>query len=396
MKVHYVCPFAQKHGVARAAHDYCMALLEAGVEVEIYPMFECDTANLEPQYARLADCLPATEGAADRPDVSIVHAMPSDIDSVLPPGNCEREPYVAVTTWETSRLPLQFANLFDEKFSMVLVPSHYTARAFQAMECMVEVQVLPHAIGPAWRTGREWNSDEGSAYVFYTIGAWNERKNPLGLLRAYLTEFQPDENVSLYLKTDKVDEEAVAGLRRGTNLHDFPNVYVGSDWLSEPGMIHLHQRMDCYVTATRGEGFGLGAFEACALGNPVIAPAEGGQATFLSNYSGDKGLVGSFQTPAIWNPIGGEKTFHIGGLNIPVRTVTQTAPVGMDGTQHWLEPDLAALQDRMRYMYETRRGRDPDDNVWGALRVSRARKEFFDRYSYAEIGARFRGLLESL
>ena len=43
----------------------------------------------------------------------------------------------------------------------------------------------------------------------------------------------------------------------------------------------LHHRGDCYVSLPRGEGWGLGAFDACAYGNPVVATGWGAFLEFL-------------------------------------------------------------------------------------------------------------------
>ena len=45
----------------------------------------------------------------------------------------------------------------------------------------------------------------------------------------------------------------------------------------------LHQRGDCFVSLTKGEGWGLGAFDAAGHGNCVIITGFGGQLDYLDN-----------------------------------------------------------------------------------------------------------------
>ena len=45
----------------------------------------------------------------------------------------------------------------------------------------------------------------------------------------------------------------------------------------------LHQRGDCFVSLTKGEGWGLGAFDAAGHGNCVIMTGFGGQLDYLDN-----------------------------------------------------------------------------------------------------------------
>lgn len=394
MKVNYVCPFAQSNGVARAAHDYCMALLEAGVDLTIIPIFSCDTDELEPHYQALADHAVPEWPKSGVNEIWVVHAMPSDvIDIQMYVPACLAK--VCVTTWETSRLPSEFVDIIDEYFDLVIVPSHYTKTAFNEADADVEVKVLPHAIGPQWNVDRQWNWT-ASPYIFYSIGAWGERKNLLGLIKAYLTEFRADEDVRLVIKTNQIDDHAIEALKCGTNLEEFPMVIFETHWMSEADLLAFHQDCDCYVTATRGEGFGLGAFEACALGAPVIAPAYGGQTTFLDSYKGNNVEVRCFQTPAVWTQSLSVKTISMAGKLLELKAVESIAPKGVDGTQCWQEPDLFGLQNAMRSMFETRAGCDPNFDSFHGTVVANARKEFFAEYGYAEIGRRFRTLLEEL
>jgi hypothetical protein len=49
----------------------------------------------------------------------------------------------------------------------------------------------------------------------------------------------------------------------------------------------LHAIGDCFVSVTRGEGWGLGPFDAATLGNPVIITGWGGHLDFLgADYPG--------------------------------------------------------------------------------------------------------------
>jgi glycosyltransferase involved in cell wall biosynthesis len=51
--------------------------------------------------------------------------------------------------------------------------------------------------------------------------------------------------------------------------------------LSDAEIQDLHARGDCYVSLTRAEGWGLGAYEVAFAGNPVVMTGHGGQLEFL-------------------------------------------------------------------------------------------------------------------
>jgi glycosyltransferase involved in cell wall biosynthesis len=58
-------------------------------------------------------------------------------------------------------------------------------------------------------------------------------------------------------------------------------VIILDDYYDDAAMAALHARGDCYVSLTHAEGWGLGAFEAAAAGNPVIITGFGGAPEFL-------------------------------------------------------------------------------------------------------------------
>jgi glycosyltransferase involved in cell wall biosynthesis len=58
-------------------------------------------------------------------------------------------------------------------------------------------------------------------------------------------------------------------------------VVITDDTLSDGQILALHKIGDCFVSLARTEGWGLGAFEATRLGNPVVMTGYGGQLDFL-------------------------------------------------------------------------------------------------------------------
>jgi glycosyltransferase involved in cell wall biosynthesis len=61
-----------------------------------------------------------------------------------------------------------------------------------------------------------------------------------------------------------------------------PYVVIADETLSDAEILALHEMGDCFVSLTRTEGWGLGAFEAARLGKPVVMTGYGGQLDFLA------------------------------------------------------------------------------------------------------------------
>jgi glycosyltransferase involved in cell wall biosynthesis len=58
---------------------------------------------------------------------------------------------------------------------------------------------------------------------------------------------------------------------------------IAADDISGRTIDAIHVLGDCYVSLTHGEGWGLGAFDAAALGKPVLITGWGGQLDYLGD-----------------------------------------------------------------------------------------------------------------
>ena len=127
MIVHYYAPFAQRTGFAQAAHDYMLALHRAGVELEIFPLVDCELDDLDDRYDELIPL--ATEHSGKPPTHKIVHTVPRAVPMFLP---AEPQGFVrmAITTWETTHAPRDIVEGLDRSCDTVIVPSEFCAEAF--------------------------------------------------------------------------------------------------------------------------------------------------------------------------------------------------------------------------------------------------------------------------
>ena len=129
-------------------------------------------------------------------------------------------------------------------------------------------------------------------------------------------------------------------------LKYLPPVEMLCDRLTEAEMLALHQTSDCYVTAARSEGFGLGAFEAALVGNHVIAPKYSGLLDFLDGRW-NVALVDYFLTPAFTPATASNTDIIVAGLNI--KPIERRDHLGIFGDQEWCEPNLHQMkQFRLR------------------------------------------------
>jgi Glycosyltransferase sugar-binding region containing DXD motif len=225
---------------------------------------------------------------------------------------------VAHTVWDTNRIPDHWIDCLDAA-DLVVVPSRFSADAMAAVR--PPVAIVPHVApaAPPSGPGRAPALSEvpDDVVVFYTIAEWNQRKAPFLAVEAYLRAFTGRDRVLLIVKTSHWDHRASAAnprlasaagpgtaawsLARLLAAHpDPPAIRLITLALSEHGIVALHARGDCYVSLARGEGWGLGAFDAAAHGNPVITTGFGGQLDYL----GDSPQLVRFDLVPVDDPAG--------------------------------------------------------------------------------------------
>lgn len=372
LKVRWFCHYGALTGYGRAARDYLAALERVpGIELEIAVLGD-GLSSPEPRYAHLDQYAVPFQQVRGWPDVEIYHAQPrilAAVDQLAAPDQlaqrrAEGTGYkrVALTTWETSPMP-PAVSLAMGNFDAVIVPSEFCADlmndAIYGGSQAWFPEIVPHCFDEDWWKMPIHTVRSDSSFRFYSIGAWGERKNMIGLLKAYIHAFTKADPVQLMLLIEEADFDEIRSTiaRSGLQPQALPELFVPSQILTEEQLLDLHSSADCFVTATRGEGWGLGLFEAAIMGRHVIAPLWGGQSDFLDNYEWTH-AVPYQMTPCF----GGENRMRVeehGGQMVQISKVA--LPPGVDCRQVWADPDLEALAETMRSVYENREQRSEHD-----------------------------------
>lgn len=257
---------------------------------------------------------------------------------------------IGYTVWETNRLPEGWDKHINESVSEVWCPSNYNKTIFLDSGVTIPIRVVPHIFMKQVLPEREFvelRSCSGDSlkpdtdsYTFYNISEFNERKNILGLIRAYCKAFQPTDSVRLVLKIHykgyTIDNLKYCLSKINGVLNEFPShapIALIADNLSDTMLLGLHSIGDCYVSLTRSEAFGLTIFDAHNYGKKIIVTNHGGQVEFLG--SSHAGLVESSLVD-----VKDMEGFSHGYY--------------MQGTQQWAEPNLDHAISLMRDAYTKR------------------------------------------
>ena len=130
------------------------------------------------------------------------------------------------------------------------------------------------------------------AFIFLTTFdsfSFIERKNPLGVIKAFREAFPPDkQDVVLVVKTQnrfKVDgaHQKKIWAQIAQHASADPRIIVINETFNYRELLAFKQLCNCYVSLHRSEGYGFGLIEAMQLGVPVIATAYSGNMDFCSD-----------------------------------------------------------------------------------------------------------------
>jgi ADP-heptose:LPS heptosyltransferase/glycosyltransferase involved in cell wall biosynthesis/SAM-dependent methyltransferase len=271
LRVTYSAEVFNATGYGQAARLYIHALHRAGVQVAV-----TDTAG-GPQ--AVADALVASLlGSDDDADFHIFHGIPPYWARAAFP----RRRVIAVTVWETDTMPQHWRGPLSHAVD-VWLPCRFNVEVF-ARGLGRTPFLLPHAMAEPPPAGKLALDGVGDGdFVFYAVFEWQDRKNPDGVIEAFLRAFPAPDDAVLVLKCGAGAEQAapaaLAAARQRTGGQGRV-VLATAAW--EPTRVSaLQARGDCYVSLHRGEGWGYPLFEAAARGTPVVATGYSGPLDYL-------------------------------------------------------------------------------------------------------------------
>jgi glycosyltransferase involved in cell wall biosynthesis len=209
---------------------------------------------------------------------------------------------VYYSAYEATRVSQWTADTVNSKgMTAIWCVSDFVKRAFEAGGCnpsKLDV-VRPMLCGGPWAMPEQMVPVERDEFVFGTMGTWHERKGFPHLIRAYFSQFRRDENVVLNIRTslfgknktiteftDGVVKE-IAEIAEEFGDDDYPRskkmprvrLQTGTD-LSDQEVIDWLASLDGYVQPSFGEGLGIPAIWAKAVGCPLVCTDFGALGDF--------------------------------------------------------------------------------------------------------------------
>lgn len=333
MKVKYTGPAKDYSGYGEANRHDIGALVAAGVEV---------TTQIPVYCADIADCGKLGQLATSLQDrelgyrIKVIHTTPNVYGQFMEPAKY----HVGRAFWETDKVPLDFAiNL--QKVDEIWTGSEFNKQAMINAGVTKPIFIIPEAIDTELPPIEPYLAASKGDYCFYSIFEWSERKDPLRLLEAFWREFENDEKVSLVLKTYQVGFGAekrevintqIRKLKARLNLKRYAPVYLYRQLMSRHQVYRFHASFDCFVSAHRGEGWGIPQMEAMLMAKPVISTNIGGIHEYMTHK---------------------KNGWLVKNSMVQIQNVTYN-PQWYTPDQKWAEADIDHLREGMRWVYTNR------------------------------------------
>lgn len=250
--------------------------------------------------------------------------------------------YIGITMFETDRLPVGWADACN-RMDEIWVPATFNRDTFiTAGVNPAKLQVIPFGLDtnvydPAKVTPLDIPEKRG--FTFLSVFQWSKRKGWDILLKAYLSVFSADDDVSLIIRAysgnikeptlrERLDAY-ITGL--GYDLCRIPPIVLVEQFIAESDMPALYAAADAFVLPTRGEGWGIPFMEAMAMGRPVIGTRWSAHLDFMNDAN--------------------SYLIDIEGL-VPVDPEqTQENPF-YTSDQQWAEPSVTHTAALMRHVFE--------------------------------------------
>lgn len=269
--------------------------------------------------------------------------------------------------WELDEFPDRFRHAFD------LVDEVWAATEFMraaiAAQAPPEVSVhrmplpLVRPVVSPGTTKETFGLDQRFTFLFsFDFLSVLERKNPIGLVRAFKQAFQPGEGPVLVLKTINGTERMDWLERLRWECRDRADIVLMDGYLDASMTAALMAACDCYVSLHRSEGLGLTMAEAMTLGKPVIATAYSGNVDFMTD---ECAVLVPWERVSV-------------GKKAPPYSPTAT----------WAEPDLGAAAAAMRRMV--------DDPAHAARLGAAGAQHLAQHFSPEAVGAIMQARLEEM
>lgn len=279
---------------------------------------------------------------------------------------------IAYAMFESQKLPQYFVEHLKQ-MDELWVPSKFNYDQFRKGGYNKPLKIMPLGVDTD-----EFNPDKVKPlkihnkrkFMFLSIMGFSERKGIDPLVTAFCQEFTSNEDVCLMIKAGWYDPiksiEYISNIiSNNVKKKNIPPILYNFDIMPQCDMPRLYKTADCFVLASRGEGWGLNYTEAMSMGLPTIGTKCTSQVDFMNNSN-------SFLV-------------DIDGYKEEPRC-TFVSP-DYEG-QKFANPSVKDLRKKMRFVF--------DNRTTAKIKGIRARKDMVDKYTWDKSVGKMKKRIEDI
>lgn len=179
---------------------------------------------------------------------------------------------IAFWLWEMQEFPKEWVPMINQ-LDEIWTPAEFVSNAIRKVTNK-PVYTIPYAVEAPYNetSDRKYFGLPEDKFLFLMLfdsNSISERKNPMGVIRAFKNAFsQDDDSVGLVVKIGNAREHEIAEIRNALAGY---HVFFVQGMLEKKDVNSLIKCVDVYVSLHRSEGFGLVLAEAMLLKTATIA-----------------------------------------------------------------------------------------------------------------------------
>lgn len=278
MQVNYFC-FANASGYSQAAQDLILSICDTyDVRMQYIYGNTVKRAGMSLERQRIFDSL--LKKKKDPNCINIFHCIPS-LQRQFANETGKRK--VGFATFETFEPPDQGGGSWIKILNnndAAICPSSFNERVFKNAGLNKPIFKIPHVCDTTLYHKNVKPLEKKDKFTFLYFADWRLRKGYKALLEAWMHEFEEKDNVELVIKTSKtaIAKTFLAKLKQdlGFFKKDTAPIVFEERTFDEESLPSFLKSNSCYISPTRGEGFGLPGLQCMFLKVPVI----------ITNFSG--------------------------------------------------------------------------------------------------------------
>ncbi len=317
-------------GFGHEARSLICALNRSGLQLKVISLGDKEDGLLPPQELALLQTMERLP--VDISQVPVIQHVPFDLYKKEIRGRIN----IVRTMFETTGIPDHWVQTLSQQ-DEVWVPGSFNVDTFSA--CGVprhKLRAIPGGVNVSVFHPEAPPLDLGpkEGFTFLSNFVFSDRKGWDLLLTAYFTEFKPEEDVSLLIKTygDKASIRARLGyfISSRFNQQRLPRHRVIIARLHSSILPGLYTACDAFVLPSRGEAWGLPFIESMACGLPTLGTRWGGNLEYMNDEN--------------------SYLIEIEGMEDVPQYVDVPVLIG----HQWTKPSVEHLRQLLRHVFEHR------------------------------------------